>query len=193
MEHKKLKFVNVLLVIGIIFFIALCITSFVRPDLLSNNIFELLLMLQIILGVVITTSSALVTKHSFQFFCGLMIFCWGIFIFILTEFLPFNLRQTWPCFGLISSLCLFLSGYFKYKKMKVGFVFPSIVIFCFSCWYSLFSFKIIKLPFSKIVLLSSPWFLATVAVFLIFYFLVQQKNKNLIIKEEEAEAFSEDE
>ncbi len=77
--------------------------------------------------------------------------------------------------------------------MKVGFVFPAIVIFCFSCWYSLFSFKIIKLPFSKIVLLSSPWFLATVAVFLIFYFLVQQKNKNLIIEEDEAEAFSEDE
>lgn len=185
MEHKKLKIVNVFLVLGILFFIVAGIFSFVRPDYIRNNLFEIILLLQIVLGSVIITSATLVTKYAYQLFLGLVIFFFGLLTFLISSVLPFTIYQCWPIFGIISSICLFASGYFSYRKMRLVYVFPTIAVFCFSVWYSLFSFKIIKMSFTKAVLIALPVFLITVAVFLVLYFFAQQKYSKLIINEDE--------
>lgn len=192
MEYRKLKGLNVFLVMGIAFFIAVTVVSFVKPDYLRNNIFELLLILQIALGAVIITASLLVTKYASHLFIGLTLCGWGILIFLISAVFPNTIFQWWPVFGILAGIFLLISGYFRYKKCKVGYVFPSIVMVVFSLWYSLFSFKFIKMPFSTAVYISGPFFVIAGTVFLVLFYFAQKKNKNLVIKEDGADVFSEE-
>ena len=105
----------------------------------------------------------------------------------MNEVIPFSLKETWPIIGVISSLCLLVSGLYRYRKMKILYIVPSFILLLMSLWYSLFSFKVIKQPFSFVVLSLGPAFvIITVAMLIIFYFL-QKKHRELIIEDEESE------
>ena len=57
----------------------------------------------------------------------------------------------------------------------------------------LFSFKIIKISFLVVAAVGGPLFMIFLTLICIVYFYAQQKNKNLIVKDEEPLEFDDDE
>ena len=58
---------------------------------------------------------------------------------------------------------------------------------------SLFSFKIIKLSFRSIACTLGPLFMISIAVFLVVFFLMQQRHKELVFSDDETGVFSDEE
>ena len=57
----------------------------------------------------------------------------------------------------------------------------------------LFTFQIIKVPFTKVTKVTVPSFFGVVAMFFILMFVLQQRHKNLVIKDDEQGTFSDEE
>jgi hypothetical protein len=99
----------------------------------------------------------------------------------------------WPLLGVSAGLLWFVAGKWKYKVLKFGYLIPSITLFGMGCWYSLFSFGLIKLSFRAVAITLGPLFMLLIAVFLILFFLLQQKHKELVFSDEETGVFSDEE
>ena len=108
-------------------------------------------------------------------------------------YLPYTIFQWWPFLGVVVGLILFATGIYKYKRITFGFLIPAVTLFLMGGWLMLFSFKVIKVPFSQVALIGGPLFMILAVVFLFAFLLVQQKNKNLVVKDDEPNSFEDDE
>ncbi len=106
---------------------------------------------------------------------------------------PFTIKEFWPLFGVIAGLLWFIAGCLKYGRLKFGFVIPSVTLFGMGLWYSLFSFGIVKLSFKSVACSLGPVFMISIAVFLVLFFLAQQRHKELVFSDEETGVFSDEE
>ena len=97
-----------------------------------------------------------------------------------------------PCFVLVAGLLLIAAGSYKYHKLKFGFVIPSFTLVGMGLWYLLFSFRIVRLPFKTVAATMGPVFMLLVAAFLVIFFLVQQKHKELVIKDDNTGTFDDE-
>ena len=61
------------------------------------------------------------------------------------------------------------------------------------CWYSLFSFGLVKLSFKTVAITLSPLFMLLIAVFLIIFFFLQQNHKELVVTDDETGVFADEE
>ncbi len=118
---------------------------------------------------------------------------WSGLSFLVDVVLPFTVKEAWPIYGVTAGLALFISGYIKYKSVKFGYGIPSVVLFGMGIWYSLFSMHIIKMSFGTVVATLGPFFMGSVALFLVLFFLLQQKHKELVLEDEEIGTFSDEE
>ena len=75
----------------------------------------------------------------------------------------------------------------------MAFLIPSVTLFGMGCWYSLFSFGLVKLSFKTVAITLGPLFMLLIAVFLIVFFFVQQKHKELVFSDEETGIFADEE
>ena len=107
-------------------------------------------------------------------------------------YLKHTIYQWWPFLGIAVGLILFVTGIYKYRRITVGFAIPSLTIFLMGGWFMLFSFKIVKVPFSQVALIGGPLFMIFLMVSLFAFFLLQQKNKNLVIEDDEPDSFEDD-
>ena len=85
------------------------------------------------------------------------------------------------------------AGLWKYKVLKFGYLIPSVTLFGMGVWYSFFSFQIIKKSFSSIACTLGPLFMISIAVFLVVFFLMQQRHKELVFSDDETGVFSDEE
>ena len=95
--------------------------------------------------------------------------------------------------SILAALALFISGLLKYGSLKFGYVIPSATLTIMGVWYTLFSTQIIKMSFKSVVANLGPLFLLSIALFLIFFFLMQQRHKELVFSDEEQGTFSDEE
>ena len=185
MGNKTTKVMNVFISLGFVFFVAICIVAFLKEDLLSTNaVIATLLLLQIIFGAIVINTSILYTKKAYQLFLGMHIGGWGILLYLMHFVLPFTMYQMWPVFLICSGFYLIVAGLIKYKSFKFGFGIPAITLICMGLWYSLFSFKIIKLSFSIVSTVIGPFFMLFVAVMLVLFFFAQKKHSKLVIQDD---------
>ena len=191
---KYFKSVYVLIIFGFLFAAFCIVVSAINPASKSIDIIHIFsIILQMAIGIAIIILSCKITRRFFHFFVGLLLSMWSALSFMIDVVLPFTIQEMWPAFGVTAGIALFISGYFKYKAVKFGYGIPSVVLFVMGIWYSLFSMKIIKMSFGTVVATLGPFFMGSIALFLILFFLLQQKHKELVFKDEETGTFSDEE
>ncbi|MBP5520444.1 MAG: hypothetical protein J6X84_07695 [Treponema sp.] len=191
---KCSKSIYILITFGILFVLFSAVVAILNPIAKPVNILNLLFIIsQAAIGLAIIILSKKVTKQFSHTFLGFLYLIWSV-LFLFTELvLPYTFKQIWPLFGVSAGLLWFIAGRIKYGRLKYGFVIPSVTLFGMGIWYSFFSFKIIKLSFRSVVSILGPLFMVAIAVFLVVFFLIQQRHTELIVSDEETGVFSDEE
>lgn len=191
---KNPKSTYFLISFGILFVIVCAVITILNPVSKPVNILNILFMIvQAGIGLSLVIISKRITKKFFHVFAGLLYMCWSIQSLICELVLPYTIKEMWPMFGVTAGLLWFIAGRIKYGTLKFGFVIPSVTLFGMGCWYSLFSFKIIKLSFRSVACTLGPLFMVSIAVFLVVFFLMQQRHKELVFSDDETGVFSDEE
>ncbi len=189
--HKPVRVLNIF---GILFVITCAIITILNPISKSVNILNItFLILQAGIGLSVVIISRKITKKFFHLFVGLLYLFWSILALFMELVFPFTIKEFWPLFGVIAGLLWFIAGCLKYSRLKFGFVIPSVTLFGMGLWYSLFSFGIVKLSFKSVACSLGPVFMISIAVFLVLFFLAQQRHKELVFSDEETGVFSDKE
>ena len=159
----------------------------------SKNLALFYLFFQMALSLVILYSGLACTKRIYHIFSASLIFSCGLISLLFIFFPEIHFTSVWPLYAFFPSLILLFCSFYKYKKLKVKFVLPSIFLLCMSLYYFLFSFGIIKFSFSFVSHFAAPALtIGCLVCFIAFYFL-QKNHKELMLKDEDSENFSEDE
>ncbi len=189
--HKPVRVLNIF---GILFVITCAIITILNPISKSVNILNItFLILQAGIGLSVVIISRKITKKFFHLFVGLLYLFWSILALFMELVFPFSIKEFWPLFGVIAGLLWFIAGCLKYGRLKFGFVIPSVTLFGMGLWYSLFLFGIVKLSFKSVACSLGPVFMISIAVFLVLFFLAQQRHKELVFSDEETGVFSDEE
>lgn len=194
MKNSGIKLLNILLSITLVFFVIALVICLNEPSVQPTSIlFMICLYAQVLVGAFAIFWSLSKTKKAVHLFCGLIFFTYSLLTLLIRFCLPYNFNVWWPVFGILAGVELFASGIYKYRKIKFGYLFPACCLGVINLWYMLFTFQIIKVPFSKVIKFSVPSFFGAIAVILILVFVIQQKHKNLAIKDDEQGTFSDEE
>lgn len=171
---------------------AFCFSLFSTDDS-AVFFFSILPSIQIIFGVFIIFLAIFYFKHAYKLFIGLAFLGWGILeVFFYSNQNVLSFEEGWPLFGIISGIFIFISGFYKYKKLRFGYVIPSIAICCISFWYLLFSLNIIKMSLTSVAAnFGFAFILGLFAVLMIIYF-VQKRHKELIVLNDKPEVFEDE-
>lgn len=196
MKNRSHKILDIMSFFGIallVIFVALAV-HFAYSDDGKPVIYYVAPYLTLVLGCLCFIFTLLYTKKAYHMFTSILLFSFGC---IFTGDLIFHFsafaKQLWPVFGIITGLAWGVSGIYKYKRFSVGYAIPSLVLIVFGCWYMLFTFKIIKFSFIKIVVMTGPVFVLMLMAFMIGLYFGQKKYKNLIIQNEDPEVFADEE
>lgn len=193
MKKNSSNVLNILIALGVLFLILVMLISLRLEAVSGNNILYLLFLVFLIsVGALILNNTIILTHKGFHFFMGLLFVGWGILFLLINTIIPYTLFQCWPLFACLSGGFLVAAGVYKYKKIKFGFLMPSIVLIGIGSWYLLFSFKIIKVPFIKVSYIFGPVFFVIVACCLVGFFKLQQNHKELVVNDDEG-VFSDEE
>ncbi|MCQ2591596.1 MAG: hypothetical protein MJ188_02330 [Treponema sp.] len=194
MDKKQTHLLDISAIIGmVILVLALCFSIFVSENqhIIINTLLPLLL---VALGILICIFTFTYSHKAYHFFTSMLLLSWGISDFLMVrKFIPFNFYQLWPMLGVYVGIIIFASGFYKYRKLKFGYALPGLTVFFLGCFFLLFSLKIIKVPFSVVVMVGGPLLMIFTCLFLFSFFAMQQKYKNLIIKDDEHDSFDDDE
>ena len=189
--HKPVRVLNIF---GILFVITCAIITILNPISKPVNVLNItFLVLQAGIGLSVVIISRKITKKFFHLFVGLLYLFWSILSLFMELVFPYTIKEFWPLFGIITGLLWFIAGRMKYGRLKFGFVIPSVTLLGMGLWYSLFSFEIIKLSFKSVACTLGPVFMVSIAVFLVLFFLAQQRHKELVFSDEETGVFSDEE
>lgn len=193
-EIKKSRLLNFLIPCGMIFFTACAIFAFfVTPPKFVEVLFCVFLITQCVFGLLICIFSLILTQRATQLFIGMLFLSCGILQIIDNSFDFVGLKELWPVYSILAGIILFISGFYKYRKIKFGYIIPSVTIFGMGIWFSLFTFSIIKVPFVNVVSFLGPIFMGLIVVLLVVFFLLQRKYKELIVSDDENGTFSDEE
>lgn len=191
MSEKKYRFVNVFLIFGLIFLVFGLVVSFFAPVLAQSVIFETLLLFPIVIGSIITTIAIILTKKGYQLYIGLLLFGWGLFTYLLARIIPSDVFHWWPTYGILAGIYIIIDGLFIYRKIRLGYFFPGLVVTGMSLVYQLFALKIIDIPFKHFVIITGPVLLVLLVVFFSLIFAAQKRTKKLMLSGDQ-EAFEEE-
>lgn len=194
MEKKRItQILTFLIFAGIIFFLFNVFFLFLYNNtgiVGKKNIISTIP--QIIFGILVILFSVIFSKKAYQLIIGLILSSFAIVNLLIYFCIPYSFFQIWPLYGIIAAISLLISGFFKYKKPKIGYFMFSFTIIIMALICFLFSFKIIKTPFRSIIIPFGFIFFSLVAISLIIFFFFQQKHRNLMIKENGKENFEDE-
>lgn len=194
MKNGGIKLLNILLCITLVFFIVAIVILMNEPSIQPTSVLLMVcLYAQVLFGAFAIFWSLSKTKKAFHLFCGMMFFSYSVFTLIIAFSRADSFTLFWPVFGILAGIELFISGLYKYKKIKFGYLFPACCLTIIDLWYLLFTLQIIKVPFSKVIKVTVPALFGIIAVVLVLVFVLQQKHKNLSIKDDEQGTFSDEE
>ncbi len=193
MKKPRLFVTDFVSYLGAALFILVSAVYFLFHQKVNNFYFDVLPLLISIFGIVVIVLSMKISKKIHQVFIGFQMFFWGLmFFFIGKGIFPYSFNQYWPLIGVVSGVFLCVAGLVKYKRVLFGYFIAAITLFMLGCWFALFSFKIIKIPFRTVAIVGGPLFLMMAGIFIIGFFLLQKKHANLVVKEDENEGVEAD-
>ena len=192
--EENIKSIYFLIIFGILLAIGCTTIVIISPASKPVNILNLIIIIaQAGIGLAIAMIAKRVTKKFFHFFMGLLYLSWSLIYLVTYTFFNFMFKEMWPLLGVSAGLLWFVAGYWKYRRLKFGYLIPSVTLFGMGLWYSLFSFGLIKLSFRTIASTLGPLFMLLIAVFLIIFFFLQQKHKELVVTDDETGVFADEE
>ena len=192
--EENIKSIYFLIIFGILLAIGCTTIVIISPASKPVNILNLIIIIaQAGIGLAIAMIAKRVTKKFFHFFMGLLYLSWSLIYLVTYTFFNFMFKEMWPLLGVTAGLLWFVAGYWKYRRLKFGYLIPSVTLFGMGLWYSLFSFGLIKLSFRTIASTLGPLFMLLIAVFLVIYFFLQQKHKELVVTDDETGVFADEE
>ena len=192
--EKNIKSIYVLIAIGTLLAIGCAAIAIINPVSTPVNILNIaFIVTQAIIGLATLVIARKVTKKFFHFFMGLLYLSWSLIYLVTYTMFSFALKEMWPLLGISAGILWFVAGRWKYQSLKFGYLIPSVTLFGMGCWYSLFSFGLIKLSFRTVAITLGPLFMLLIAVFLIVFFFVQQKHKELVFTDEDTGVFADEE
>lgn len=187
------RILNAVLFATLIIFIFVYVMATRLENEYSRLLFGVLPGIQIFFGIVATVFALKVTRKAYQLFLSLFVTLCGIFqVLMVNKVLTFTLKQGWPLIGVFGAVVLFISGFVKYRKIKVGYLFPAVMLLLLSIWYLLFSFKLVPFSFTFVVSTIGPIFVILIVMLLVGFFILQQRHKELVITDDEAGVFSDE-
>ena len=193
MKKTTAILLDFLMYVGSLVFVSAFILALVVSEKQHSLIIDVLPIFAVVLGFATLVFTFVISHKAYHFFVGLFLIVAGTFEFLLMRgYLKHTIYQWWPFLGISVGLILFVTGIYKYRRITVGFAIPALTIFLMGGWFMLFSFKIIKVPFSQVALIGGPLFMIFLMVSLFAFFLLQQKNKNLVIEDDEPDSFEDD-
>ena len=192
--EKNIKSIYFLIAFGILFAIGCTASAIIHPVSKSVNVLNVVfLIINAGIGLATVIIAKNITKKFFHLFMGLLYLSWSLIYLIAYTLFSFDFKELWPLLGISAGLLWFIAGKWKYKVLKFGYLIPSVTLFGMGCWYSLFSFGLIKLSFKTVASTLGPLFMLLIAVFLIVFFFLQQKHKELVFSDEETGVFADEE
>lgn len=192
--ERNIKSIYVLIICGILLAIGCTVISLVNPESKPINILNtIFIVIQAVIGLATIIIARKITKKFFHFFTGLLYLSWSLIYLVAYTFFSYELKEMWPLLGISAGILWFVAGKWKYQSLKFGYLIPSVTLFGMGCWYAFFSFGLIKLSFKTVALTLGPLFMLLIAVFLIAFFLLQQKHKELVFSDEETGIFADEE
>ena len=194
MNKTKLILLDIAAYLGSGLFLCAFIFSIFVTNPNYINIISFMPVLAFILGVISLVFTFVYSHKAYHLFLGLFLILGSTFIFLcIKNIVSWTIDQWWPLLGVLVGFSSFFAGKYKYQKIKIGYAIPSLSIFLFGLWLSLFSFKIVKISFTTVALIGAPLFMILVCIFLVALLLVQQKYKNLVVKDDSSDSFDDDE
>lgn len=187
--HKVFsRVLDCILCVSLIIFVAVFIVVAKQQGNATAFFTSLMPTVQVLLGIFAVFVALKVTKKTYQVFSSVLFLLLGIFQFLLVnEIVPYSLKQLWPVIGFLASFSLFFACFWRYKQIKIVYIVPTLILLLMSCWYFLFSFKIIKMSFSFVVTTIGPFFVVVTILSVISFYFLQKKHKELVVKDEENE------
>lgn len=187
--HKVFsRVLDCILCVSLIIFVAVFIVVAKQQGNANAFFTSLMPTVQVLLGIFAVFVALKVTKKAYQVFSSVLFLLLGIFQFLLVnEIVPYSLKQLWPVIGFLASFSLFFACFWRYKQIKIVYIVPTLILLLMSCWYFLFSFKIIKMSFSFVVTTIGPFFVVVTILSVISFYFLQKKHKELVVKDEENE------
>lgn len=192
---KKISSVitNAILYTGIVILLLVIIFAIIINQQEHHAVFDFLPAIVCLSGIPVFILSIKYTKRAYHLFTGMALFTWGLMFFLIMKgFVRYRFAQLWPVIGITAGLFIFIAGLTKYKKLKFGYFIPALSLFLMGIWFMLFSLNIIKVPFKTVAIIGGPLFMILVCIFIIGFFMLQQKYSNLILKDDDSE-FDDDE
>ena len=178
MNKKSALLLYISLACGILFIllgIALLLVSNAKHPVIQIPLLTILLLAA---GAVSLFFSIAINQRAFFLYLGLNLCFFGMLSLSLA-FNVFDLTfyKIWP-FGMIfCGASLVPSGYFRYRKMRPAYIFPSVVLILLGLLFCLFSFDILKVSFSKFVACWWPAGIIILGTVLVTVFVIQKKNQ----------------
>ena len=183
----------ILMPLGIVFTLLNSVILFINSHIQTFDFFiSAMLALQIFAGILMLIFNHIYHQKAIPLYIGLLSLCCGVLNILVYLSSAFGIVEFWPLFVILAGILLMVSGVYKYKKLKFGFVIPSFTLIGMGGWFLLFSFKIIKLSFLDTAAILGPIFMLMIAVLLVLLFLAQQKHKELIIKDDNLGTFDDE-
>ncbi|MCR4579733.1 MAG: hypothetical protein K5681_05230 [Treponema sp.] len=193
MKNKRILFYYILIPLAVVICVLNAIILFLNSKIGHFDAFIVsMLFAQLILSVLIIIGTFINHKKAVPLYMGLLMLFWAIVDIIIYTSKSYGISEFWPLYVIIAGIMLIVSGVYKYKKLKFGFVIPAITLIGMGGWYILFSFRIIKMSFLTVAAILGPVFMLGVAIFLVVFFLVQQKHKELVINDEDTGTFADE-
>ena len=139
--EENIKSIYFLIIFGILLAIGCTTIVIISPASKPVNILNLIIIIaQAGIGLAIAMIAKRVTKKFFHFFMGLLYLSWSLIYLVTYTFFNFMFKEMWPLLGVSAGLLWFVAGYWKYRRLKFGYLIPSVTLFGMGLWYSLFSF-----------------------------------------------------
>lgn len=192
-DTQKSVLVNVFIIFGLLLFFIVAVFAYWTSDKAILKVLSVLfLCLQFIFGFMISLLALKRTHKATHLFTGSLLSVWAVLYFLVDNVFVYGIGEFWPLFGVFAGLLLFVSGFYKYHKVKFGYFIPAITLVGMGVWYSFFSLGVIKTPFLEVVKRLGPAFGLLLVLFLIALFIMQKRTKKFVISDEETGTFSDE-
>lgn len=152
---KNIK-INIVLVIGLALIFAgiLLLTGYFAKN--PQSIFLFRGVILFILGASFLFVELMNSSKTWLMFISVVLMLISVIIGMIdVGFLPYAVKDLWPCFIIIFGVTLILFSLYKCKRIKAVYLIPALTITFFGVFFMLFSMRIIKTSFVSIA--SNLW------------------------------------
>ncbi len=193
MPKTKKWLLNLFLIISTLFCIVSIFSCIFIYNYNKNLGLVVLPLLGFVLGITAFILNFCTIKRAYIVFASVLLCFCSLWLFVLiTDIVKGSIMNWWPILGVFSGISLFASGYYKYKKVRYGYLIPAAALLVIGFWFLCFSWNIISVPFVQVAIIGGPLLLLMgfVLLFVLFYF--QQKDKRFIAHDDDSNQFEDD-